>query len=118
MGLFNTSYDGLNSLTMSGCLLIGNVAQGGAGGSGADGGNASGGGIFVAMDSSATLDQTVVSMNLALGGLAGAGGSNSNGDGIGGGLYISTGGVVTLKKTTVALNFASTSNDNIYGTVS
>jgi hypothetical protein len=26
--------------------------------------------------------------------------------------------VVTLKKTTVALNFASTSNDNIYGTVS
>ena len=46
---------------------------------------------------------------------AGAGGSD--GDGIGGGLYISTGGVVTLKKTTVALNFASTSNDNIYGTV-
>jgi hypothetical protein len=32
--------------------------------------------------------------------------------------YIWTGGVVTLKKTTVALNFASTSNDNIYGTVS
>jgi hypothetical protein len=50
-----------------------------------------------------------------LGGLAGAGGSD--GDGIGGGLYIWTGGVVTLKKTTVTLNFASTSNDNIYGTV-
>ena len=117
VGLFNTGVDGLEaSLTMSGCLLIGNVAQGGAGGSGADGGNASGGGIFVAVDASATLDQTVVSMNLALGGLAGAGGSD--GDGIGGGLYISTGGVVTLKKTTVALNFASTSNDNIYGTVS
>jgi hypothetical protein len=115
VGEFNTGDDGA-SLTMSGCLLIGNVAQGGAGGSGADGGNASGGGIFVAVDSSATLDQTVVSMNLALGGLAGAGGSD--GDGIGGGLYISTGGVVTLKKTTVALNFASTSNDNIYGTVS
>ena len=115
VGQFNTGDDGA-SLTMSGCLLIGNVAQGGAGGSGADGGNASGGGIFVALDSSATVDQTVVSMNLALGGLAGAGGSD--GDGIGGGLYISTGGVVTLKKTTVALNFASTSNDNIYGTVS
>jgi hypothetical protein len=115
VGRFNTGDDGA-SLTMSGCLLIGNVAQGGAGGSGADGGNASGGGIFVAEDSSATVNQTVVSMNLALGGLAGAGGSD--GDGIGGGLYISTGGVVTLKKTTVALNFASTSNDNIYGTVS
>ena len=115
VGRFNTGDDGA-SLTMSGCLLIGNVAQGGAGGSGADGGNASGGGIFVAVDASATVDQTVVSMNLALGGLAGAGGSD--GDGIGGGLYISTGGVVTLKKTTVALNFASTSNDNIYGTVS
>ena len=115
VGRFNNGDDGA-SLTMSGCLLIGNVAQGGAGGSGADGGNASGGGIFVAVDSSATLDQTVVSMNLALGGLAGAGGSD--GDGSGGGLYISTGGVVTLKKTTVALNFASTSNDNIYGTVS
>ena len=37
--------------------------------------------------------------------------------GIGGGLYVTTGGVVTLKKTTVALNFASTSNGNIYGTV-
>ena len=56
-----------------------------------------------------------VSLNQALGGLPGAGGSD--GDGIGGGLYITTGGVVTLKKTTVALNFASTSNDNIYGTV-
>jgi hypothetical protein len=120
VGLFNTGVDGLSnaSLAMSGCLLIGNVAQAGAGGSGADGGNASGGGIFVAVDASATVNQTVVSMNLALGGLAGAGGSDGDGDGVGGGLYISTGGVVTLKKTTVALNFASTSNDNIYGTVS
>ena len=65
---------------------------------------------------SATLEDTVVSLNLALGGLAGAGGSA--GDGIGGGLYIWAGGVVTLKKTTVTLNFASTSNNNIYGTVS
>ena len=54
-------------------------------------------------------------LNLALAGLAGAGGSD--GDGIGGGLYVATGGVVTLKKTTVAPNFASTSNANIYGTV-
>ncbi len=50
-----------------------------------------------------------------MGGLAGAGGSS--GEGIGGGLYVTTGGVVTLHKSTVALNFASTSNNNIDGTV-
>ena len=57
-----------SSLALSGGLLIGNV--GGAGGSGANGGN----GPPVAesssaVDGSATLDQTVVSLNLALGGL-------------------------------------------------
>ena len=71
------------------------------------------------MGSSATLDQTaVVSLEpLPWAALAGAGGSD--GDGIGGGLYITTGGVVTLdNKMTVVLNIASTSNNNIYGTVS
>jgi hypothetical protein len=33
------------------------------------------------------------------------------------GLYVTTGGVVSLHKSTVALNFASTSNNDIYGTV-
>ena len=69
--------------------------------------------MFVGAGGSASLDQTDVLLNLALGGLAGAGGSN--GDGIGGGLYVTTGGVVTLHKSTVALNFASFSNDNIFG---
>jgi len=79
--------------------------------------NGWGGGAFVGAGGSATLDQTDVLLNLALGSLACEGGSNSNGDGIGGGLYVATGGMVSLKKSTVALNFASTSNDNIYGTV-
>ena len=62
----------------------------------------------------ATLDQMDVLLNLAIGGLAGFGGSDGK-EGIGGGLlYVTAGGVVSLKKTTVALNFASTSNNNIY----
>ena len=66
------------------------MAQGGRGGSGANGGNGWGGGAFVGAGGSATLDQTDVLLNLALGGLAGGGG-DSNGDGIGGGLYVATG---------------------------
>ena len=81
-----------------------------------NGGNGEGGGAFVGTAGSAVLDQTDILLNLALAGLAGAGGND--GDGIGGGLYVATGGTVTLKKTRVALNFASFSNDNIYGTVS
>ena len=40
-----------------------------------------------------------------------------NGEGAGGGLYAATGAVVTLHKSTVAQNLASTSNNNIDGTV-
>jgi len=39
------------------------------------------------------------------------------GDGIGGGLCVAAGGAVTLKHALVLFNFASTSNANIYGTV-
>ena len=45
----------------------------------------------------------------------GAGGTD--GQGIGGGLYIAPSGAVTLKHTRVVFNFASTSDNNIYGTV-
>ncbi len=65
---------------------------------------------------SVTSNQSDVLLNFALAGLAGQGGSN--GSGIGGGLYVTSGGVVTLHKPTAALNFASTSNNDIYGTVS
>ena len=50
-----------------------------------------------------------------MGGLSGAGGSDGNA--IGSGLYVATGATVSLKKSNVAGNFASTSNDDTYGTV-
>ncbi len=103
-----------NTSTLTNCTVNNNSAAYG-GGLFTYGGNGSGGGMFVGAAGSATLDQFDVALNLALGGLAGSGGTS--GDGIGGGLYVTTGGVVTLKKATVALNFASTSNSNIYGTV-
>jgi hypothetical protein len=74
-----------------------------------------GGVAFVGAGGSATLDQTSVTAILTMGGLAGAGGSD--GDGFGGGLYVATGATVSLKKSNVAGNYASTSNDEIYGTV-
>ena len=53
--------------------------------------------------------------NAALGGSAGTGGAS--GQGLGGGLYIvPTAGVTLSKSTRVFLNFASTSDDNIFGT--
>jgi hypothetical protein len=63
----------------------------------------------------ATLTDTGVTANQAMGGLAGSGGSD--GQGIGGGLYVTTGASVLLKKTKVKGNVASTSNHNIYGIV-
>jgi hypothetical protein len=104
-----------SSLSLSDSTLFGNVALGGAGGALANGGNGWGGGAFVGAGGNATIDQTSITLNLAMGGLAGAGGSD--GDGIGGGLYVATGATVSLKKTKVASNYASTSNDDIYGTV-
>jgi hypothetical protein len=101
-----------SSLAMSGSTVRLNVA---AGGSGADGGNGSGGGVFVGAGGSAVIQQTLITLNGVLGGLAGAGGSD--GDGIGGGLYVASGGAVTLKHANVTGNFASTSNNDIYGIV-
>ena len=40
----------------------------------------------------------------------------TDGQGIGGGLYLAAGSTTTLSQTVVAANFASTSNDDIYGT--
>jgi fibronectin-binding autotransporter adhesin len=104
-----------SSVSLTNGLLSLNLAQGGKGAKGANGGNGEGGGMFVGAAGSATLDQFDVLLNLALAGLAGTGGTS--GEGLGGGLYVTSGGVVTLDKTTVVLNIASTSNGNIYGTV-
>jgi hypothetical protein len=104
-----------SSLSLSGSTLTGNVAQGGAGGSGANGGNGWGGGAFVGAGGSVLLAGSTITANQALGGRAGSGGSD--GDGIGGGLYVDTGASASLKKTNVNGNLASTSDDDIYGTV-
>ena len=65
--------------------------------------------------SSAALDTTWITLNAARGGVGGTGGTS--GEGIGGGLYIDAGANVTLSKSTeVIFNFASTKDDNIFGT--
>jgi fibronectin-binding autotransporter adhesin len=102
-----------SSLALNNSLVAGNVAQGGRGGSEACGGDGSGGGIFVGAGGSATIDQTDIFVNVALGGMA----SGLGGDGSGGGLYVTSGAVVTLKKTAFAINVAGTSNRDVFGTV-
>ncbi len=105
-------------------MIASNLARGGNGGSGANGGDGLGGGIWFGLPTSTpppqnSIDNSVITGNFALGGRAGAGGMD--GQGKGGGLYVdfATGAtaLVKLKKSLVILNFASTSNDNIYGTV-
>ena len=100
-----------SSLAMTAGLVTGNFAKGGRPGSGGKGGNAWGGGAWVGADGSASFDQSDILLNEALSVLFG------NGEGKGGGLYVDTGAVVTLHKSTVAQNLASTSNNNIWGSV-
>ncbi len=101
-----------SSLIVSGSTLIGNRAQGGAGGSGFDGGAGWGGGIWFGSASTGTLDNSVITGNSAQGGLAGAGGMD--GQGIGGGVYITPGADVSFSPKTVKGNHASYSNPDIY----
>jgi hypothetical protein len=103
-----------SSLSLDHTALTLNVAQGGAGGAGANGGDGLGGGCYVFGTTSAAAQATLIVANGALGGAPGAGGVS--GEGVGGGLYIDTGAAVTLDKVThVFLNFASTSDDDIFG---
>ena len=53
------------------------------------------------------MTDTLIALNAADGG--------SGGQGIGGGLYIGAGMTTLTGRTEVVSNFASTSNDNIYG---
>jgi hypothetical protein len=78
---------------------------------GAKGGNAWGGGTWVGAGGSASFDESNILLNEALSVLIGGGEVK------GGGLYVATGAVVTLHKSAVAQNLASTSKNNIYGTV-
>jgi hypothetical protein len=93
-----------------------NLAFGGAGGSGGNGADGEGGGIFQDEHSTLTLLGVTVGHNLAIGGAAGLGGSD--GEGEGGGLYLEPGGVACADLlTAITKNHASTSDDDVSGTL-
>jgi hypothetical protein len=104
------------SLKLTDSTFIGNVASGGDGGAGSNGGDGLGGSISVLAGNSASIDATLIVANSALAGSPGSGGTS--GDGIGGGLYIESGADVTLSSSEATCNFASTIDDNIFGTPS
>jgi hypothetical protein len=104
------------TLTVTSSAAEHNSAVGGDGGPGGNGGDGYGGGMFEDAMSSLTLTGVTVEHNLAIGGAAGAGGSD--GEGVGGGLYITPGGVACADLLTViAHNRASTSADEVFGTL-
>jgi hypothetical protein len=118
------------NLTLIECSITGNLAQGGAGGTGANGGNALGGGILnanpipVPNTPILTLLGSSITANQATGGAAGAGGASgsgtggASGSGTGGGLYNQLGALATADPDSIiTANHASTSNDDLFGTV-
>jgi hypothetical protein len=110
-------------LTLIDCEIIDNHATGGPGGAGSNGGNALGGGINNANPAPPlpgapllALRGTLVTGNSAIGGAAGA--SGTAGSGIGGGLYnqlTATASADALSQ--ISGNVASTSDDDIFGTL-
>jgi hypothetical protein len=116
-GLFNTatgfSGTGQATLTVSGCSVTTNEAEGGAGASGGSGGNGFGGGLFNDAGATATVRTSVIAGNQADGG-AGAGGSA--GQGIGGGVY-NLGTFDLDAASIIEGNDASTSNDDVFGPI-
>jgi hypothetical protein len=104
------------ALTISDSTVEDNLAIGGDGGSGGNGGDALGGGIYADAHANLTLMGATIDKNHAIGGAAGLGGSD--GQGIGGGLYIVSGGVACADALSViAGNNATTSNDDVFGTL-
>jgi hypothetical protein len=104
-----------SSLTLGQSTLIFNVASGGNGGAGGNGGDGSGGALFADPDTTTAISSSWLALNQATGGQAGLGGLS--GDGFAGAIDVITGASVSLKKTNVAANNASTSNNDILGTV-
>jgi hypothetical protein len=133
-GVYNGRFtDQGATLEMSNCTVSANLALGGAGGVGGNGGFARGGGIYNGSTDAAgnpladpspgsptlDLDGTTVTANLAVGGAAGSGGVA--GTGVGGGLYndSSDGAVAEVDAhSKIKGNKASTSDDDVFGTVS
>jgi hypothetical protein len=126
-------YSGGGSLTLEGCTLQNNQALGGQGGQGfqtrdyfgdrhdrypgGNGGDGLGGGLYVAAGT-ASLHNSTVTGNKALGGQGGGGGASA-GLGEGGGVFIAPAASVCLDAFTqanVKKNTASTTGDDIFGT--
>jgi hypothetical protein len=106
---------GAISTTIIDCLVSDNVAQGGNGSAGA-GGNGLGGGVFTDAQATLTLAESRITLNEADGG---SGGGGSDGQGVGGGVYVTPGGTASKDRVTViAHNHASTSDDDVFGSLS
>jgi len=102
-----------STASITGSLIIGNEAVGGAGGSGNTGGAGMGGGLAVGFGAQVgfspdgaqvTVINSVVDGNLALGGTGGTGANG--GDGLGGGLFVSVGCSATVNASVLDFNFA------------
>jgi hypothetical protein len=119
--IFIFSGPAATAATLTDTDLSGNVAQGGRGGNGmtgGDGGNAEGGGVFVDADSTIDLQGGSITGNLVLGGAGGGGNSRGQaGTGVGGGVYLTAPGS-SLLGTKIRGNFASTGDDDVYGSFS
>ena len=108
-------------LTVSNSLIALNRAIGGAAAPGGNGGNGQGGGLFnggvtPVGTPSLMLQRSLVALNRADGGLAGEGGSDGLGQG--GGIYLTPGGIACAGPlTTILANHASTSDDDVFGTL-
>ncbi len=116
-GTFEINFLGLppadtSAVSVAGSIIVANQAQGGAGGAGGNGGNGLGGGLY-SNDAAATL---TVQTSVVSGNQADGGHGKHDGEGIGGGVYSL--GTFDLDAFSLILgNDASTSNDNIFGTV-
>jgi len=120
LGVSNQGLNGYatsSQLTIIDCAIVGNQAVGGTGGQGANGGDGLGGGLVVLNGGTATLTDSSVQKNDALGGEEGKGHGGTDGQGVGGGIYIfdlGTGTFTFDPTTNIKKNFASTSNNNIF----
>jgi uncharacterized protein (TIGR03118 family) len=92
-----------------------NRAIGGDGGPGVPGSNGAGGGLWNGGGSALIVTESRITRNEADGGSGGGGGSD--GQGVGGGLY-NAGGTVDVDHTRIKHNHASTSNDDVFGSLS
>jgi hypothetical protein len=105
----------MSSLTVSNCQIIGNLAEGGTGGSSAVGGDGLGGGFFVG-SGTAMLDAVLVSGNQAQGGVNSQ--QKTTGNGLGGGVYVDPSATATMDmETLIAGNQASKDKNDVWGTI-